>query len=74
MERLRATPGARPVDRVFIAYDTKSSPRQGHDLFDWQAVQLVTGLSAEQLEQMGGIELYDPRSQTRLPLRPRQAT
>ncbi|MBI5513506.1 MAG: hypothetical protein HY909_07030 [Deltaproteobacteria bacterium] len=67
-DRLRAVPGARPVDRVFIAYDTKGEYERQHGPFDHQAVQLLTGLSMERLAELGGVELYDPRSQTSITL------
>ena len=72
-ERLRAVQGARPVNRVFIAYDTKANGEQEHEAFDQQAVQLLTGLSAERLAELGGVELYDPRTQTTTTLSARSA-
>lgn len=67
-ERLRQVPGARPVRKVFFAYDREAVYEKRHELFDHQVVRLLTGLSVERLKELGGVELYDPRSQTTTPL------
>ena len=73
LDRLKTIPGARPVRRVFIAYDTRASFEHTHGPFDEQAVHLLTGLSAYQLAALGGVELYDPRTQTRTSLQGQSA-
>lgn len=73
LERLKTVPNAMPVRRVFIAYETRSGFEQAHGPFDWQAAQLLTGLSADRLASLGAVELYDPRSRTRTVLTARSA-
>jgi hypothetical protein len=50
---------------VFIACD---DPTLEGAALAREAVLLLTGLTPERLEALGGVELYDPRSQTTTPL------
>lgn len=64
-ERLHRVPDARRARKVFIACD---DPTLEGAALAREAVLLLTGLTPERLEALGGVELYDPRSQTTTPL------
>lgn len=53
-------PHARPVPSVFIGYEAQAEFEALHGP-NWRQVALMlTGLSCEQIEAMGGARLYDP--------------
>lgn len=66
--RLRGVPGAHPTKRVFIAFETQADYEEHHGPIEWQVAQLLTGLGRDRLEALGGVELYDPRTQQSTPL------
>lgn len=53
-------PRARPVPSVFIGYETQAEFEELHGPIWRQVALMLTGLSWEQIEAMGGVRLYDP--------------
>ena len=57
-------PDVRPVPSVFIGYDTKSDFEALHGPLWKQIATMLTGLSWERIETLGGIQIYDPVQET----------
>mgnify|MGYP001426042618 CR=1 FL=1 len=53
-------PGVRAVPSVFVGYDTRTEFEELHGPMWKQIAMMLTGLSWEQIEQMGGVSIYDP--------------
>jgi hypothetical protein len=60
--------GVRPqqMTRIFISYDMKEDFETLVGPFAPDLVKLLTGLSAEVVQQMGGVEFRDPGTDTAL--------
>jgi len=56
----RRFPEARMAPSVFVGYDTQSDFESLHGPMWRQIAMLLAGLSWSQIEEMGGIEIYDP--------------
>ena len=53
-------PGVHPAPTVFVGYESQSDFEQIHGPMWKQVAMMLTGLSWEQIEEMGGASLYDP--------------
>jgi len=53
-------PGVRSVPTIFMGYKTESDFEQIHGPVWKQIAMLLTGLSWRQIEEMGGLSIYDP--------------
>lgn len=69
-ERVAAEPKAQLVRMVFIGFDTKEDFETIHGPIEWQVATLLTGLSKADLVRLGGVRLYDPRTQLYTDLKP----
>lgn len=68
-ERITAShPNTRLPSKIFIGFDEQAAFEDAHGPLWRQIAMLLTGLSWEELEQMGGVELYEPATDTRHPL------
>lgn len=67
--RLKQVPGAKPARRVVIGYDTMTDFEADRGSIEWNVAFMLTGLNREQLQDLGGVALYDPRARTTTPLR-----
>jgi hypothetical protein len=56
-------PKARPVEAVFIATPMKDGLEAAQGAIWDQVVRILTGLSEQQLAELGGYRIYDPDSQ-----------
>ena len=56
----RRFPGVRPAPSVFVGYEAQSEFESSHGPMWQQIAMLVTGLSVGQMQEMGGVKLYDP--------------
>ncbi|MEL6347477.1 MAG: hypothetical protein AAFV53_30455 [Myxococcota bacterium] len=69
LRRVRAEhPSAKPASQVFIRFDSDGSFEDLHGPLWAQIAGMLTGLNAKQLEAMGGVELYEPRTEIRRPV------
>ena len=64
-ERLGDAVHIRP--RVFIAHETRADYDAVHTDLAPQIVQLLTGLSVQHLEELGGVAFRDPETETDIP-------
>ncbi len=55
-------PGVHRIPDVFVGYDTKADFEAMHGPLWKQIATILTGLTWEQIEEMGGVTLYDPRA------------
>lgn len=53
-------PGAEPVPSIFVGYDTQADFEKLHGRMWKQLAVMLTGLAWEEIEEMGGVSLYDP--------------
>jgi len=53
-------PTARAVPSVFVGYDREADFEALHGPMWRQIATMLTGLTWEQIEEMGGMSLYDP--------------
>jgi hypothetical protein len=53
-------PDAHGVPIVFVGYGKEADFEVAHGPLWMQIAMMLTGLTAEQIEEMGGISLYDP--------------
>jgi|HubBroStandDraft_2_1064218.scaffolds.fasta_scaffold159789_1 hypothetical protein len=53
-------PGVHRVPSVFIGYDARADFETMHGPLWKQIATILTGLTWEQIEGMGGVTLYDP--------------
>lgn len=60
VEILRRFPGVRSVPGVFVGYDTRAEFEELHGPMWKQIAMMLTGLTWEQIESMGGVRIYDP--------------
>ena len=60
VEIQRRFPGAHPAPSVFVGYETQSDFEPIHGPMWKQVAIMLTGLSWEKIEEMGGASLYDP--------------
>jgi hypothetical protein len=61
-------PGAHLMSSLFVGVDNRSSLQQQEGAVLRQVATLLTGLTPEQLDELGGVVLYDPATDTRSPL------
>lgn len=55
-------PDAPRVSTVFISADTKQDVTHVHDQILSQVFTLLTGLSKEELKNLGGLAIFDPQT------------
>lgn len=55
-------PTVHPAPSVFVGYDTQSDFQRIHGPMWKQVAMLLTGLGAQQMRELGGVRLEDPRS------------
>jgi hypothetical protein len=48
------------VPGVFVGYDTRAEFEELHGPMWKQIAMMLTGLTWEQIESMGGVRIYDP--------------
>ncbi len=53
-------PSVRAAPTIFVGYETQSDFENLHGPMWKQIATLLTGLSWEQIEEMGGASIYDP--------------
>jgi len=59
-------PELHPLPRVFIAFDTASDFEQFRGALYDQVAQLLTQLSESELRQLGGFEVIDPITRSKI--------
>jgi hypothetical protein len=57
-------PQVKLVPNVFISTSTQSDFKTAHGSIWDQIAIILTGLSSEKIEQLGGYEVYDPTTKT----------
>lgn len=69
LARLRAAfPGeVHGSPRVFIAHETKADFEHVHGRIAPQIIQLLTGLTEDRLQRLGGVIFWDPVTERELP-------
>ena len=69
LERLRRELGGRlrSHPRIFIAHETAADFEHVHGAIVPQIIQLLTGLSEDELNQLGGVSFQDPVTEKELP-------
>lgn len=60
VEILQRFPGVRPAPSVFVGYETQTEFEEIHGPMWPQIASMLTGLTKRQINQMGGVRLYDP--------------
>jgi len=55
--------------RIFIAHETRADYEAVHSALTGQIVALLTGLSEEQLQELGGVTFRDPVTEVDIPKR-----
>jgi hypothetical protein len=53
-------PGVHPVPSIFVGYETQADFKTLHGPMWKQLATMLTGLTWEQIEEMGGVSMYDP--------------
>lgn len=53
-------PGLHAVPSVFVGYDAKTDFEAMHGPMWKQIAAMLTGLTWEQIQELGGLSLYDP--------------
>jgi hypothetical protein len=56
----RRFPGVRSVPSIFVGYETRSEFESIHGPMWKQIAMMLSGLTWEQIEEMGGVSMYDP--------------
>lgn len=57
---LKRFPGVRPAPSVFVGYASRADFQTLHGPMWRQIATMLTGLTWEQIEAMGGVTIYDP--------------
>jgi hypothetical protein len=53
-------PGVKSAPSIFVGYETQSDFESIHGPMWKQIATMLTGLSWDQIEEMGGVSMYDP--------------
>lgn len=61
----QAFPHAKLWSQVFVGYESEDSFEESQTNALLQVAQLLTGLTADQLRELGGVEIIDPVAGTR---------
>jgi len=56
-------PSIDPASRLFVGYPTKNEFEKIHGPILKHVVMVITGLSEEQINELGGFSIYDPVSE-----------
>lgn len=60
-----AFPDARIAPSVFVGYETKQDFEKAHGPIWDQLAIILTGLTREQIDKLGGIRIYDPVAESK---------
>jgi len=63
-----AHPTAQIASQIFVGFENEGSLVERQGLVWDKVAALLTGLNAEQLQALGGVEIYDPATDTHLPV------